>query len=96
MIEYPRAGIYSPGFLTGDAPSEISRKAGSRLLSVFVPTAPNPTTGFLVFVPETQVTVLEMSIEDGLKLMVSAGIIKPASDSDNGRPQENDSTLVER
>jgi uncharacterized membrane protein len=80
MIEYPRPGIYSPGFLTGEAPSEIARKAEVRLLSVFVPTTPNPTTGYLVFIPESQVTILDMSIEDGFKLMVSAGVIKPASD----------------
>ncbi|HEX3047809.1 MAG TPA: DUF502 domain-containing protein [Bacillota bacterium] len=85
MIEYPRPGVYSPGFLTGEAPSEISSKAGARLLSVFVPTVPNPTTGYLVYIPETQVTILEMSIEDGFKLLVSAGVIKPASDS-NGIP----------
>ena len=47
------------------------------MLSVFIPTVPNPTTGFLIFVPEAEVTILDMSIEDGFKLIISAGVIKP-------------------
>lgn len=77
LIEYPRPGLFSPGFLTGDSPPEACRKTGEKLLNVFVPMVPNPIGGFLVFVPENQVTFLDMSIEDGLKLFITAGVIKP-------------------
>ncbi|MGE5582421.1 MAG: DUF502 domain-containing protein [Bacillota bacterium] len=77
MVEYPRQGILSPGFLTGAAPSEVSLKTGQNLLSVFIPTVPNPTTGFLIFMPEEKVTPLDMTIEEGFKLIISAGVIKP-------------------
>jgi uncharacterized membrane protein len=76
VLEYPRAGVYSPGFLTGDTPSEIIGKTGKQLVNVFIPTAPNPTTGYLVFVPLEDLTILEMSVEDGFKLLISAGTIK--------------------
>lgn len=76
LLQYPRAGVYSPGFLTGDTPSEVLEKTGKQLVNVFIPTAPNPTTGYLVFVPVEDVTVLEMSVEDGFKLLISAGTIK--------------------
>jgi uncharacterized membrane protein len=77
LIEYPRPGIYTPGFLTGEAFDEAKRKVGGQLLSVFVPTVPNPTTGYLVFIPKNQVIFLEMSVEDGFKLLLSAGVIVP-------------------
>jgi uncharacterized membrane protein len=77
LIEYPRHGVYSPGFLTGEAFDEATEKAGGKLLSIFVPTTPNPTTGYLVFVPEEQVIFLKMSAEDGFKLLLSAGVIIP-------------------
>lgn len=77
LIEYPRPGVYSPGFLTGEAFAEAVEKTGLKLLSVFMPTVPNPTTGYLVFVPEEQVTFLDLSVEDGFKLLLSAGVIVP-------------------
>jgi uncharacterized membrane protein len=77
LVEYPRPGIYSPGFLTGESPAEASQKTGDNLLSVFIPMVPNPTTGFLILAPEEQVKILEMNLEDGLKLIISAGVIKP-------------------
>lgn len=77
LVEYPRQGIFSPGFLIGDSPEEASQKTENQLVSIFIPTPPNPTNGFLIFVPKNQVTLLDMSIEDGLKLFVSAGVIKP-------------------
>ena len=77
LVEYPRLGIYSPGFLTGDSPGEVLLKTDTKLLSVFIPTVPNPTTGFLIFVPEKAVILLDMSVEDGFKLILSAGVIKP-------------------
>ncbi len=78
LVEYPRKGIYSPGFLTGEAFSEATLKLGKDMVNVFIPTVPNPTTGFfLILVPKEEVTILEMSVEDGFKLLLSEGVIKP-------------------
>lgn len=72
LVEYPRKGVYSLAFLTGSRES-----AGGRMVTAFVPTTPNPTSGFLLFLPEDEVTYLDMSVEDGLKLVVSGGVIEP-------------------
>lgn len=77
MIEYPRPGVYSIGFVTSDGHQEAAAKLGRRLLGVFVPTTPNPTGGFLLLVPEEQVTHLEMSVADGIKYIISLGAIAP-------------------
>lgn len=77
MIEYPRRGIYRLGFLTGDSLSEAEAKTGLKMINVFVPNVPNPTSGFLVFVPVDQIIYLDMSIEEGFKFIISAGVIKP-------------------
>lgn len=79
MVEYPRKGIYAIGFVSTTAKGEISRVggAGEPLLSVFVPTTPNPTSGFLLFFRESDVTMLDMSIEDAAKLVISAGLVYP-------------------
>jgi len=74
LVEYPRRDIYSIGFITGEAPAEISREAGEDLLNVFMPASP-PTQGVLIMVPRKDVHILEMSVEDGLKLLLSAGIV---------------------
>ena len=79
MIEYPRAGIYSVGFLTSEVHQEILKKTGKTLVCVFIPTTPNPTSGFLVMVPEDQVTKLDMSVADGIKFIISLGSINPES-----------------
>lgn len=76
MVEYPRLGMLSPGFMVGEAPNAAGRGAGpDRLVTVFIPTAPNPATGFLVFIPEDQVTPIDMSVEDGLKFFLSLGVV---------------------
>jgi uncharacterized membrane protein len=79
VIEFPRKGLYALVFVSGDAPPEVERKMGQgeRLMTVFMPNAPNPTTGFVVFMPEKDVTLLDMSIEDGAKMVVSAGLVRP-------------------
>ncbi|MFQ6110412.1 MAG: DUF502 domain-containing protein [Nitrospinota bacterium] len=75
LIEYPRKGLYVLGFVTTDADPTISDAAAQELLSVFIPTTPNPTSGFLLFVPKNEVAQLDMSVEEGIKLIVSGGII---------------------
>lgn len=77
MIEYPRKGMYVIGFLTSNTLPELSKKAGTDLVNIFLPTTPNPTSGFLLLVPKGDVTPLEMSTEDAIKLIVSAGMAAP-------------------
>jgi uncharacterized membrane protein len=77
LVEFPGPGSYSVGFITGDTQGEVQQKAGKNLVSVFVPTTPNPTSGFLILVPEEKVTKLEMSVADGIKYVVSLGSIAP-------------------
>ena len=87
LIEYPRKGIWAIGFISTVAKGEVSERAGNTgdLLSVFVPTTPNPTSGFLLFLPAEDVVELEMSVEDTAKLVISAGLVYPNSkpDGDN-------------
>ncbi|MBF0622789.1 MAG: DUF502 domain-containing protein [Magnetococcales bacterium] len=78
LIEYPRPGLQAVGFVTGKGCSEIVKKANrGALVTVFIPTTPNPTSGFLVMVSESDLIPLEMSVEDGLKLVISGGIVTP-------------------
>ncbi|MBY5974093.1 DUF502 domain-containing protein [Pseudooceanicola marinus] len=79
LVQYPRKGIWAIGFVSTEARGEVAQRAetGSQLLSVFVPTTPNPTSGFLLFFPEEDVIKLDMSIEDAAKLVISAGLVYP-------------------
>jgi len=77
LIEYPRKGIYSLGFMTAEGEGEVQRKTARDVACVFVPTTPNPTSGMLVFVPNEQLIHLDMTSEDGLKLVVSGGVVVP-------------------
>lgn len=77
LVEFPRAGHYSVGFVTGEDHREVQQKTRVRVLSVFVPTTPNPTSGFLVLVPENEITRLDMSVADGIKFIISLGAIAP-------------------
>ena len=83
LIQYPRKGIWAVGFISTVAKGEVQSKASndSKLLSVFVPTTPNPTSGFLLFFPEEDVIQLDMSIEDAAKLVISAGLVYPDNKS---------------
>jgi len=77
LVEYPSKGMWSIGFITNDSFKEANEKTGEELLHVFIATTPSPLTGFLVLVPKKAIKVLDMSIEDGVKLIVSGGIVKP-------------------
>jgi uncharacterized membrane protein len=77
LIEYPRKGIWTLGFITGTTRGEVQELTEEQVINVFVPTTPNPTSGFLLFVPEREIIRLKMPIEDGLKLVVSGGIVVP-------------------
>jgi uncharacterized membrane protein len=75
LIEFPRRGMLAIGFVTGEARGEVQENTCDDVLNVFVPTMPNPTSGFLVFAPPEELTEIDMSIEDGVKYVVSGGIV---------------------
>lgn len=77
MLEYPRKGVWSIGFVTGVTKGEVQENTKQETVNVFVPTTPNPTSGYLLFVPKKELKYLNMSVEEGVKLVVSAGIITP-------------------
>ncbi len=74
LIEYPRKGIYTMVFVTGLSHENIQEKTGKKLLNVFVPTTPNPTSGFLLMVPEDEVIELDLTSEEAFKLIISGGM----------------------
>ena len=82
LVEYPRKGIYAVGLMTGVSEGEVQQKTPNRLLNVFVPTTPNPTSGYYVLVPENDVIALEMSVEEAFKLVMSGGIVTPDLNDD--------------
>ena len=75
LVEFPAPGSYSVGFITNEAQGEVQHTIGQNLIGVFIPTTPNPTSGFLILVPTDKVTKLDMSVADGLKYIVSLGAI---------------------
>lgn len=83
MIEFPRRGMQSIGFLTNNKPLRLSKEVGDDLVTVFVPTTPNPTTGFFLAVPRDEVIYLDMTLEEGLKMIMSSGIIVPEKDDES-------------
>ena len=78
LIEYPRRGTWAVGFVTGQTVGEVQRRTGDKVINVFIPATPNPTTGFLLFVPQRDIQHLEMTVEEGIKLVISGGIVVPA------------------
>ncbi len=77
LIEFPSKGFYSLGFITNEDHQEVQARTAQTVVSVFVPTTPNPTSGYIVLVPETDMIKLEMSVADGLKFIVSLGSVAP-------------------
>jgi uncharacterized membrane protein len=77
LIEYPRRGIWTLGFITGTTVGEVQHLTRENIVNVFVPTTPNPTSGFLLFLPKDEVIELTMSVEEGIKMIVSGGIVTP-------------------
>lgn len=77
LVEYPRRGIWALAFVTGTMSAEIQSQMARPMLSVFIPTTPNPTTGWYAIVPEDEVINLSMSIEDAFKVVISGGIVSP-------------------
>ncbi len=89
LVEYPRKGIWSIGFVTGRVSDAIGKNFDKPLLSVFIPTTPNPTTGWYAIVAEEEVITLDMSIEDAFKILLSGGIVNPNNGNSNPPPTIN-------
>lgn len=83
LVEYPRKGVWSIGFVTSDAAAEIEAKAKEKMINIFIANTPTPATGFLIMVPARDVILLDMKIEDAFKYVISGGVLKP-----NDVPQE--------
>ncbi len=77
MLEFPRDGVYSIGFITSEQQPEMQARTGEKVVCVFVPTTPNPTTGYLLLVPKDKLTQLEMSVSEAIKYIVSIGSLAP-------------------
>ena len=80
LVEYPRRGLWVIGFVTGGTRGEVAEHIDIDMVNVFIPTTPNPTSGFLLFCPRDEIIYLEMSVEDAVKLVVSGGIVTPPDD----------------
>ncbi len=81
LIEYPRRGLWTLAFQTGTDVGEAQAKTGQDVINVYVPTTPNPTSGFFLMVPRADVIELEMSVDDGLKMLISMGVVVPPARS---------------
>ncbi len=77
LVEYPRRGAYSLGFITGETSGEVQHITNKTMVNVFIPTTPNPTSGFFILFPEKDVKMLNMTVEEGLKMIISAGMVTP-------------------
>jgi uncharacterized membrane protein len=82
LVEFPRPGLYTVAFVTGVTTGELKDKTGGNCINLFVPTTPNPTSGYYVMVPEDGVTDLEMSVEEAFKLIISGGMIAPTENKE--------------
>ncbi|MGH7033073.1 MAG: DUF502 domain-containing protein [Stellaceae bacterium] len=79
LIEWPRHGTWTIGFVTATAEGEIAEHAGADAVAIYVPTTPNPTSGYMVFLPRREVTTLAISVEDAIKYVISTGIVTPSA-----------------
>ena len=77
LVEYPRKGIWVIGFVTGETKGEVQTLNKEKLINVFIPTTPNPTSGFLLFLPKKDLVYMAMKVEDAVKMVISGGIVTP-------------------
>jgi uncharacterized membrane protein len=81
LVEFPREGCWSIGLVTGEPAAVVTAAAGRKLVTVFVPTSPNPTGGYVLFVPEDRALRLDMTVDDALKLVISGGVLLPGAEN---------------
>lgn len=77
LVEYPRKGIWVIGFVTGETKGEVQSLTKDKVINIFVPTTPNPTSGFLLFIPQKDLVYMDMKVEDAVKMVISGGIVTP-------------------
>lgn len=77
LVEYPRKNIWVIGFVTGETKGEVQSLNKSQLINIFIPTTPNPTSGFLLFIPKEDLVYMDMKVEDAVKMVISGGIVTP-------------------
>jgi len=78
LVQYPSKGIWSMGFIANDGYSEAEEKTGKKFYNIYVPSVPNPTTGFFFFVPQDEVIMLDIGIKEAMRLVMSGGLLNPA------------------
>jgi len=88
LVEYPRRGIWAIGFITGATEGEVQNLTMQEVVNVFLPTTPNPTSGFLLFIPHKELVFLDMTVEEAVKMVISGGIVTPP----DRRPEAEQST----
>ncbi|MDO9527555.1 MAG: DUF502 domain-containing protein [Syntrophales bacterium] len=81
IVEYPRKGMYAIALVTGEAKGEVQTKTAQKCINLFIPTTPNPTSGFYIMVPEDDVINMDMTVEEAFKLIISGGIVAPSEQS---------------
>ncbi len=86
LIEYPRKGIWAVAFVTGVSEGEVQEVTEKRLVNIFVPTTPNPTSGFYILVPQDEMIELKMTVEEAFKLVISGGMVTPPQKQEKKRP----------
>lgn len=77
LVEYPRKGMWTIAFQTGNYHGEVEKKIGERIINIYVPTTPNPTSGFFIMLPKDDVIELDMSVDEAFKLIISTGVVAP-------------------
>lgn len=87
LLEYPRRGMWAIGFITGETKGEVQHLTEDTVINIFLPTTPNPTSGFLLFVPRRDIVILDMTVEEAIKMVMSGGIVTPP----DRRPAEEQS-----
>lgn len=93
LIQYPRKGLWTLCFKTSDSPKSFNEITNNELITVFVPTTPNPTSGFILFVPKTEVKKMDIDVEDALKLVMSLGVVTPENIAKTSHTIEHSSKL---
>jgi len=96
LVEFPRKGLYTIGFVTGIPGREIQKKAEQNYISVFLPTTPNPTSGYLIIIPEDELVEMDMSVEEALTYVISVGIVNPSDHHNKRREKLHDGDHVDK
>ena len=88
LVEYPRPGVWVLGFVTAVSKGEVQNRTEKLVQGIFVPTTPNPTSGFLIYVPKEELVPLDMTVEEGVKLVISGGVVEPPLDGREAPPTD--------